>query len=77
MGNRTAAISGEITTVINGVNVQAARILRPPQAVRAAGFREHAAGRAAARAWIWWCQAVRLAKARVTAAVRLETCSRR
>ena len=29
------------------------------------------------RAWIWWCQAVRSAKARVTAAVRLETCSRR
>ena len=26
---------------------------------------------------IWWCQAVRSAKARVTAAVRLETCSSR
>ena len=33
--------------------------------------------RAAVPPGIWWCQVVRSAKARVTAAVRLETCSSR
>ena len=53
------------------------RILRPAMGCRGQPQYRSAQPGAAARAWIWWCQAVRPAKARVTAAVRLETCSRR
>ena len=53
------------------------RILRPAMGCRDSRNRG-ARGRARRPGpGIWWCQAVRSAKARVTAAVRLETCSSR
>ena len=59
------------------VNRDSGRILRPAMGCRDSRKRG-ARGRARRPGpAIWWCQAVRSAKARVTAAVRLETCSSR
>jgi hypothetical protein len=53
------------------------RILRPAMGCRDSRNRGARSRARRPGPGIWWCQAVRSAKARVTAAVRLETCSRR
>jgi hypothetical protein len=59
------------------VNGGSGRIFRPAMGCRDSRKRG-ARGRARRPGpGIWWCQSVRPAKARVTAAVRLETCSSR
>ena len=72
----TAPMANQILA-IGDVALQAGRILRPAMGCR--DSRKRGARRRARRPGpgIWWCQAVRSAKARVTAAVRLETCSSR
>ena len=53
------------------------RILRPAMGCRDSRNRGARSRARRPGPGIWWCQAVRSAKARVTAAVRLETFSRR